>query len=239
MRDAGKIAGGALRLAGESIEAGMSTKHLDDIIRKYIEKHRAIPSFLGYGGFPGSACISLNNEIIHGIPSKDKILREGDIVKVDVGAYYKGVHGDTANTFTVGDPGEAAKKLIEVTKQSFWRGIEKLVPGNRMGDLGYEIQSYVESFGYSVVRKYIGHGVGEELHESPDVPNYGRAGHGVRFCEGMTLAIEPMVNAGTHEVRELDDDWTVVTADGKLSAHYEHTVAITDNGVVVLTLPED
>ncbi len=239
MRDAGKIAGGALRLAGESIEAGMSTKHLDDIIRRYIEKHRAIPSFLGYGGFPGSACISLNNEIIHGIPSKDKILREGDIVKVDVGAYYKGVHGDTANTFTVGDPGEDAKKLIEVTKQSFWRGIEKLVPGNRMGDLGSEIESYVKSFGYSVVRKYIGHGVGEELHESPDVPNYGRPGYGVRFCEGMTIAIEPMVNAGTHEVRELDDDWTVVTADGKLSAHYEHTVAITDNGVVVLTLPED
>lgn len=234
MREAGRITGEALALAGESIKPGMTTKQLDTIIRHHIEKNGAKPSFLGYGGFPGSACISINDEVIHGIPSS-RVIEEGDIVKVDVGAFYKGFHGDSANTFAVGKVSEEAMKLIEVTKESFYRGIAEAKPGNRVGDIGYAVQSYVEENGFSVVKKYVGHGVGAELHESPDVPNFGTKGRGVRLCSGMTIAIEPMVNIGTHEVAEKSDKWTVVTADGKLSAHYEHTIAITDDGVIVLT----
>ncbi len=234
MREAGRITGEALALAGESIKPGMTTKQLDTIIRHHIEKNGAKPSFLGYGGFPGSACISINEEVIHGIPSS-RVIEEGDIVKVDVGAFYKGFHGDSANTFAVGKVSEEAMKLIEVTKESFYRGIAEAKPGNRVGDIGYAVQSYVEENGFSVVKKYVGHGVGAELHESPDVPNFGTKGRGVRLCSGMTIAIEPMVNIGTHEVAEKSDKWTVVTADGKLSAHYEHTIAITDDGVMVLT----
>ena len=234
MKEAGRITGEALALAGEAIKPGMTTKQLDTIIRHHIEKCGAKPSFLGYGGFPGSACISINDEVIHGIPSS-RVIEDGDIVKVDVGAYYKGFHGDSANTFAVGNVSSEAKKLIEVTKESFCKGIEQARPGNRVGDIGYAIQKYVEENGFSVVRKYIGHGVGAELHESPDVPNFGTPGRGPRLCAGMTIAVEPMVNVGTHEVKEKSDKWTVVTADGKLAAHYEHSIAITDDGVIVLT----
>ena len=234
MREAGRITGEALALAGESIKPGMTTKQLDTIIRRHIEKCGAKPSFLGYGGFPGSACISINDEVIHGIPSA-RVIEDGDIVKVDVGAFYKGFHGDSANTFAVGNVSEEAKRLIEVTKESFWRGIAEAKPGNRVGDIGYAIQSYVEKNGFSVVRKYVGHGVGEELHESPDVPNFGTKGRGVRLCAGMTIAVEPMINVGEPDVAEKSDKWTVVTADGSLSAHYEHSIAITDDGVIVLT----
>lgn len=234
MREAGRITGEALALAGESIKPGMTTKQLDTIIRHHIEKCGAKPSFLGYGGFPGSACISINDEVIHGIPSS-RVIEDGDIVKVDVGAFYKGFHGDSANTFAVGNVSDEAKKLIAVTSESFWKGIAEAKPGNRVGDIGYAIQTYVEENGFSVVRKYIGHGVGADLHESPDVPNFGTKGRGPRLCAGMTIAVEPMVNIGTHDVREKSDKWTVVTADGSLSAHYEHSIAITDDGVIVLT----
>lgn len=234
MREAGRITGEALALAGESIKPGITTKQLDTIIRHHIEKCGAKPSFLGYGGFPGSACISINNEVIHGIPSA-RVIEEGDIVKVDVGAFYKGFHGDSANTFAVGKVSDEAVKLIEVTKESFWRGIAEAKPGNRVGDIGYAVQSYVEENGFSVVKRYVGHGVGSDLHESPDVPNFGTKGRGVRLCAGMTIAVEPMVNIGTPDVIEKSDKWTVVTADGTLSAHYEHTIAITDDGVIVLT----
>jgi len=235
MKEAGRITGEALLLAGEAVKEGVSTKHLDDIIRHHIEKCGARPSFLGYAGFPGSACISINNEVIHGIPRADKILHEGDIVKIDVGAFYKGYHGDSANTFAVGKISEEAAKLIETTKQSFFKGVEAIKPGARLGDIGAAIDGHVKNFGYSVVRKYVGHGIGRELHEAPDVPNYGTPGRGVRLYSGMTIAIEPMVNAGGCEVSELDDKWTVVTKDGSLSAHYEHTIAITGDGVIILT----
>lgn len=235
MREAGRITGEALLLAEEKIKVGMTTYELDKIIRTHIEKSGAKPSFLGYGGFPASACISINEQVIHGIPSMDRRIEDGDIVKVDVGAFFKGFHGDSANTFAVGNVSEEAKRLIDVTKQSFYKGIEFAKPGMRIGDIGAAIQKHAEDNGYSVVRKYIGHGVGRELHESPDVPNFGTAGRGVRLYAGMVIAIEPMINQGTYEVKELSDKWTVVTADGKLSAHYEHTVAITDDGPLLLT----
>lgn len=234
MKEAGRITGEALYLAGEKVRAGMTTKQLDTIIRQHIESRGARPSFLGYGGFPGSACISINNQVIHGIPGP-RVIEDGDIVKVDVGAFYKGYHGDSANTFAVGNVSAEAKKLIEVTKQSFWAGIAEAKPGNRVGDIGFAVQSYVEANGFSVVRRYVGHGVGAELHESPEVPNFGTKGRGVRLCAGMTIAVEPMVNVGSPDVHELSDKWTVVTADGSLSAHYEHSIAITDDGVIVLT----
>ncbi len=215
---------------------GVTTKHLDDIIRRHIEKCGARPSFLGYGGFPGSACISVNEQVIHGIPSPDIILKEGDIVKIDVGAFKDGFHGDSANTFAVGKISPEAQRLIDVTKESFRLGAAHAVPGGRLGDVGHAIQEHVEAAGFSVVRKYVGHGVGEDLHEDPNVPNYGTPGRGVRLCRGMVIAIEPMVNAGTYDVKELRDGWTVVTRDGKLSAHYEHTVAITDDGPEFLTM---
>ena len=235
MKEAGRITGEALCLAGEAVKEGVSTKHLDDIIRNHIVKSGAKPSFLGYGGFPASACISVNDEVIHGIPSKKKILQEGDIVKIDVGAFYKGFHGDSANTFAVGNITDEAKRLIEATKTSFEKGIEMAVSGNRLGDIGSAIESYVKQNGFSVVRQFVGHGIGKELHEDPSVPNYGTAGHGVKLCKGMALAIEPMVNVGTSEVYILPDGWTVKTKDGKLSAHYEHTTILTDDGIICTT----
>lgn len=235
MREAGRITGEALVLAGEKIRVGMTTLELDRLIREHIEKRGAKPSFLGYGGFPGSACISINEEVIHGIPSSKKVIKDGDIVKVDVGAFYKGFHGDSANTFAVGNVSDEAKKLIEVTKESFFKGIEFAKPGMRIGDIGAAVQKHAEDNGFSVVRKYVGHGVGHDLHESPDVPNFGHAGRGARLYPGMVIAIEPMINAGVHEVKELSDKWTVVTADSKLSAHYEHTVAICEDGPILLT----
>ena len=236
MMEAGRITGEALLVAREHVREGVSTKELDTVIRNYIEKCGAKPSFLGYGGFPGSACISINDEVIHGIPSKDRILKEGDIVKVDVGAFYKGFHGDSARTIPVGRVSEEAIKLMAVTRQSFFDGVAAVKIGNRMGDVGQAIQSHVEQNGFSVVRRYIGHGIGRELHESPDVPNFGTAGRGTRLCVGMALAIEPMVNVGSEEVYEMADGWTVRTRDKSLSAHYENTVALTSDGVVITTL---
>ena len=236
MIEAGRITGEALLKAREHVREGISTKELDTIIRSYIEKCGAKPSFLGYSGFPASACISINDEVIHGIPSKKRILREGDIVKIDVGAFYKGFHGDSARTIAVGNVSEEAARLITVTRNSFFEGVAAVKTGNRIGDVGSAIQKCVEGAGYSVVKRYIGHGVGRELHESPDVPNFGTAGRGVRLCSGMTLAIEPMVNVGSEEVYELPDGWTVKTRDGSLSAHYENTVALTPEGVIITTL---
>ncbi|MBR6651196.1 MAG: type I methionyl aminopeptidase [Clostridia bacterium] len=236
MQIAGRITGEALALAGEAVRDGISTAELDKIIRNHIEKCGAKPSFLGYGGFPGSACISINDEVIHGIPSKKRILHEGDIVKIDVGAFIGGYHGDSANTFPVGKVSDEALRLIEATRKSFELGVAAAEKeGARIGDIGFAIDSYVSEMGYSVVRKYVGHGVGAELHEDPSVPNYGTPGRGTRITKGMVIAIEPMVNAGVYGVKEMPDGWTVKTADGKLSAHYEHTVAITENGALLLT----
>ena len=235
MRLAGKITGEALALAGEAVREGVTTKHLDDIIRHHIERSGAKPSFLGYGGFPASACISINDEVIHGIPSKSRVLKEGDIVKIDVGAYYHGFHGDSANTFGVGKISAEAEQLIRVTRESFYQGIAKAVAGGRVGDIGCAVSAHAGSFGYGVVRDYIGHGVGANLHEDPEVPNYGNAGRGPRLFPGMTIAVEPMINMGSYQVRQLADGWTVVTADGSLSAHYEHTIAITEGEAEILT----
>ena len=236
MRIAGRITGEALLLGGEMVKPGVSTKQIDDKIRHYIEKCGTKPSFLGYGGFPGSACISINQEIIHGIPSSHRIIEEGDIVKIDVGAYIHGFHGDSANTFPCGNVSEEAKKLIAVTKRSWELGAEAAgKEGARIGDIGAAVDGYVVANGFSTVKKYVGHGVGEDLHEDPNVPNFGTAGRGARLCRGMVIAIEPMVNVGRPEVKELADNWTVVTKDGSLSAHYEHTIALTADGVEVLT----
>lgn len=236
MKDAGRITGEALLLAEECIKEGVTTYEIDQKIRMYIEKCGAKPSFLGYGGFPASACISINDEVIHGIPSKKRILCEGDIVKVDVGAFKGGFHGDAARTFAVGKVSKEAAELIEVTKQCFFEGLSKIQPGARLGDVGHAIQSYAQSYGFGVVRKYVGHGIGSELHESPDVPNFGTAGRGQRIVAGMAIAVEPMINIGTHEVIELEDGWTVKTADGSLAAHYENTVVVTPDGNILTTL---
>ena len=235
MKDAGRITGEALLVARDAVRPGVSTYEIDLAIRQYIEKCGATPTFLGYGGFPASACISINDEVIHGIPSKNRILREGDIVKIDTGATYHGYVGDSARTIPVGHVSEEAKRLMQVTRDSFWAGVEMLKIGNRIGDIGHAIDSLVVANGFSTVRRYVGHGVGTDMHESPDVPNFGTPGRGIRLCAGMTLAIEPMVNVGSFEVKELPDGWTVKTLDGSLSAHYENTVALTSDGVLILT----
>ena len=238
MKEAGRITGEALLVARDHVRPGISTYELDRLVREHIEKAGAKPSFLGYGGFPGSACISINDEVIHGIPSKKRFLEEGDIVKVDVGAFYKGFHGDSARTIPVGRVSDEAMKLIEVTRASFFAGIDQLKVGNRLGDVGAAIDGLVVANGFSTVKRYIGHGIGHELHESPAVPIYGTPGRGTRLCAGLVIAIEPMVNIGTETVRELPDGWTVKTADGALSAHYENTVALTGDGIINLTLIE-
>ncbi len=238
MREACKISARALKLAGEAVEPGVSTMEIDRIVRKYIEGEGAKPSFLGYGGFPASACISVNDVVIHGIPHKSIKLKEGDIVSIDVGAYFGGFHGDNAWTFACGDVSKEAQALMDATRESLYEGIAAAQPGNRVGDIGSAVQRYVEARGYSVVRDFVGHGVGAELHEDPSIPNYGTPGRGVRLLPGMTIAIEPMVNAGVHTVQTLSDGWTVKTTDGKLSAHFEHSVAITPDGPVILTLPD-
>ena len=237
MRQACKITAAARALAGEMVRPGVSTKEIDTAVHDFIVSRGAKPSFLGYHGYPGSACISVNNTVIHGIPGS-YVLQEGDIVSVDVGAYYKGFHGDCAATFPCGKISADAQKLIDVTKQSFFEGICFARKGHRVSDISHAIQTYVESNGFSVVRSFVGHGVGAQLHEEPEVPNFGTAGRGPRLLPGMTLAIEPMVNAGTFEVRVLKDGWTTVTADGKLSAHYENTVLITDGEPEILTVAE-
>ena len=238
MREAGRITGNALKAAGRAIEPGMSTKELDLVIRRYIEGEGARPSFLGLYGFKGSACISINHQVIHGIPSKDVIIRSGDIVSVDVGAYIGGYHGDSAYTFACGDITPEAQRLLDTTRESLYMGIKQAVMGNRTGDIGHAVQKYAEARGYSVVREYTGHGVGASVHEDPGVPNYGTPHRGIRLEEGMVIAIEPMINEGKPGVRQLADGWTVVTSDGKLSAHFEHTVAITADGPVILTMPD-
>ena len=240
MKTAGKITAEALLVAREAIKPGVSTWEVDAKIRAFIERCGAEPTFLGYGGFPASACISLNNEVIHGIPSKKRIISEGDIVKVDVGARYRGYNGDSARTFPVGRVSEEALRLISVTEASFYEAMKYARAENRIGDIGHAIESFVISNGFSVVKDFVGHGVGAELHEDPQVPNYGRAGRGARLYAGMTLAIEPMVNAGGFEVRQsARDGWTVYTLDGSLSAHYENSIAITESDPLLLTVAEE
>lgn len=239
MREAGIISQRALKLAGKAVEPGVSTAEIDAIVRKYIEKQGATPSFLGYCDYPASACISVNDVVIHGIPSKKKILKSGDIVSIDIGAFFKGFHGDNAWTFACGDVSKEAQALMDATRESLFEGIKQAVAGARLGDIGSAVQRYTEARNYSVVRDFVGHGVGAKLHEEPSVPNFGTPGRGVRLLPGMTIAIEPMINAGTHKVRVLDDGWTTVTADGKLSAHFEHTIAITPDGPVILTLVDE
>ncbi len=237
MRKAGAIADSARRACAAAIKPGVTTAELDGIARRVIEENGAYPSFLHYNGFPASACISVNDQVIHGIPSKHVKLKEGDIVKIDVGANYKGFHGDCAGSYAVGHVSEEASRLIEATRQSFYEGIRFARPGFRISDIGHAVQEYCERNGFSVVREYVGHGVGRELHEEPEVPNYGRGGHGPRLMPGMTIAVEPMVNAGRFEVKRLSDGWTVLTADGSLSAHYENTVLITEDEPIILTAP--
>ena len=238
MRAAGRISQRALQLAGKAVEPGVSTYELDTLIRQYIEKQGATPSFLGYGGFPASACISVNHVVIHGIPGKAQILQNGDIVSIDVGACLEGYHGDNAWTFACGDVSKEAQALMDATREALFEGIAQAVAGNRIGDIGHAVQQYAEARSYSVVRDFVGHGVGAKLHEDPSVPNYGIPGHGLRLRPGMVIAIEPMINQGTPRVRVLKDKWTTVTADGLLSAHFEHTIAITSNGPVILTSPD-
>ena len=239
MRRAGRLTAQARALAGSLVRPGVTTLEIDKAVRRFIESHGARPSFLGYGGFPGSACISVNEVVIHGIPDHRK-LKEGDIVSVDVGACLDGFHGDCAATFPCGEVSPEAMRLIKVTEESFWKGIEHAVAGNRVRDISHAVQAYVEANGYSVVRDFVGHGVGVKLHEAPEVPNYGPAGHGPRLEPGMTLAVEPMVCAGGYAVRVLKDKWTTVTADGSLAAHYENTILITPDGAPeILTDPEE
>ena len=237
MRKACKITAAARALAGEMVRPGVSTQQIDKAVHDFIVAQGAKPSFLGYHGYPASACISVNHTVIHGIPG-GYVLQEGDIVSIDVGAYYEGFHGDCAATFPCGAISTQAQKLIDVTKQSFFEGIRFATRGHRVSDISHAIQTYVESNGFSVVRSFVGHGVGAQLHEEPEVPNFGQSGRGPRLLPGMTLAIEPMVNVGVYDVKVLKDGWTVVTADGKLSAHYENTVLITDGEPEILTVAE-
>ena len=237
MRQAGKITAAARALAGEMVKPGVTTQEIDKAVEEFIRKQGAVPSFLNYNGYPASACISVNDEVIHGIPGK-RVLQEGDIVSIDVGAYIGGFHGDCAATFACGKISDEAQRLINVTRQSFFEGIKFAKEGCRVQDISAAVQAYVEGQGFSVVREFVGHGVGAHLHESPEVPNFGRSGRGPRLLRGMTLAIEPMVNQGDYNVRVLKDGWTTVTADGKLSAHYENTVLITDGEPEILTVAE-
>ena len=237
MRRAGRITAGARALAGSMVRPGVTTKEIDKAVHDFIVSQGATPSFLNYAGYPASACISVNDVVIHGIPD-GRVLREGDIVSVDVGAYWGGFHGDCAATFACGAVSPEAEKLIAVTKQSFFEGLKFARQGNRVSDISHAVQAYVEANGFSVVRSFVGHGVGEQLHEAPEVPNFGAPGRGPRLVRGMTIAVEPMVNQGTYDVRVLKDKWTTVTVDGKLSAHYENTLLITDGEPEILTVTE-
>ncbi len=237
MREAGRISARALEIAGKAVEPGVTTYEIDEIARKYIASEGATPSFLNYQGFPANSCISVNNVIIHGIPSKNEKLKSGDIVSIDIGAKLNGFHGDNAYTFACGDISAEAQRLLTVTKESLYEGIKAAVAGNRTGDIGSAVQRYVEARNYSVVREFVGHGVGADMHEDPSIPNYGTAGRGARLLPGMVIAIEPMINAGSAGIRHMPDGWTITTRDGKLSAHFEHTVAITPDGPVILTDP--
>ena len=234
MRQACRITAAARALAGEMVRPGVTTLEIDKAVHDFIVAQGAKPSFLGYGGFPGSACISVNDEVIHGIPGK-RVLVDGDVVSVDVGANFRGFHGDCAATFACGEVSPLAQKLIAVTRQSFFEGLKFARQGNRVSDISHAIQSYVESHGFSVVRSFVGHGVGANLHEEPEVPNFGSPGRGPRLVRGMTLAVEPMVNMGKAAIRQLSDGWTVKTADGKYAAHYENTILITTGDPELLT----
>lgn len=238
MRQAGRITAAARTLAREMVTPGVTTAQIDREVRRFIEKNGAKPTFLGYNGYPASVCLSVNDEVIHGIPGP-RVIHEGDIVSVDVGATWKGYVGDCAGTYVAGSGSEAAKNLIAVTRQSFFEGIKMARAGNRVGDISHAVQEYVERNGCAVVREYVGHGVGAQMHEAPEVPNFGRPGRGPTLVKGMTIAVEPMVNAGTWEVKVLPDGWTVKTADGSLSAHYENTILITDGEPEILTFAED
>ncbi|MDD5887555.1 MAG: type I methionyl aminopeptidase [Oscillospiraceae bacterium] len=235
MRVANRISADALRRVGEAVKPGVSTWELDQVAYKYIKAQGAEPNFLGLYGFPATACISVNDEIIHGIPSKKTILKDGDIVSVDLGASYDGYNGDNAYTFLVGNVDPEVQRLCDTTRESLMVGIDAAVPGNRIGDIGHAVQEYCESRGFGVVREYEGHGVGTKLHEDPGVPNYGKAGRGIRLLPGMVIAIEPMITQGSPKIKQMPDGWTVKTADGKAAAHYENTIAITDNGPEILT----
>lgn len=238
MKEAAEILIEAHEKVAECIKPGITTKELDTVAEKFIKSKNAIPSFKGYGGFPASACISINEEVVHGIPGTRKI-QQGDIVSIDLGVYYKGYHSDAARTYPVGDVSPDVLRLIEVTKQSFFEGLKYAKSGNHLGQVSLAIQEYAEGHGFGVVRDLVGHGIGKNLHESPEVPNYKTPGRGVKLQKGMTLAIEPMINLGTWQVKILDDDWTCVTRDGLPSAHYENTIVITDGDPMVLTLGQD
>lgn len=238
MREAGRVSAQALMAGVAAVAPGKTTMDINRVIDECIRSHGAVPSFLGYGGFPAAACISINDEVIHGIPSKKRVIREGDIVSIDVGAIYKGYHGDNAYTVGAGEISPEVRQLLETTQRCLELGIAAAQAGNRLGDIGQAVQDCAESFGYGVVRDFVGHGIGKKLHEEPEVPNYGTAGKGRRLSSGMTIAIEPMINMKGSGIRELDDGWTIVTTNGLPSAHFEHTVAITDNGPVILTLTE-
>ena len=237
MRRAGKITAAARAFAGEMVRPGVTTQEIDSEVEHFIRKQGAVPSFLHYNGYPASACVSVNDEIIHGIPGK-RVLQEGDIVSVDVGAYIGGYHGDCAGTYPCGRVSEEAMRLIRVTQDSFFEGMKFAREGYRLSDISAAVQTYVEANGFSVVREYVGHGIGRNMHEAPEVPNYGKPGHGPRLLRGMTLAVEPMVNAGTAAIRQMSDGWTVKTADGKYAAHYENTILITAGDPELLTDPE-
>jgi methionyl aminopeptidase len=235
MKKAGRIVGETLLLLEEEVKPGLTTADLDRMAEEFITKHGAKPSFKGLYGFPSTLCISVNEQVIHGFPGA-YVLKEGDIVSIDCGAFFDGFHGDAARTFPVGNISVNAQKLIDITKESFFQGIKFAKEGNKLSDISYGIQSYVEAAGFSVVRDFVGHGIGRKVHEDPNVPNFGKSGRGPKLLEGMVLAIEPMINAGTHKVKTLKDGWTVVTADSSLSAHYENTVAILSDGPEILTL---
>lgn len=235
MREACRISAGALQVIGQAVEPGVTTGELDRMAEKYILSQGAKPNFKNYEGYPATACISINDGVIHGIPSDKRVIKAGDIVSVDLGAVFEGYHGDNAATFAAGDVSAEAKRLMDTTRESLYEGIKMARAGGRIGDIGNAIQKYVESRGFSVVRDFVGHGVGTELHEAPEVPNFGSPGRGIRLLPGMTIAIEPMVNSGRPEVKVLPDGWTVLTKDGSLSAHFEHTVAITSDGPLIMT----
>ena len=234
MRLAGKITAAARALAREMVKPGVTTQQIDKAVYHFIKSQGATPSFLNYNGYPASVCVSVNDEIIHGIPGK-RVLKEGDIVSVDVGAYIGGFHGDCAGTYPCGQVSDQALDLIRVTQQSFFEGLKFAREGYRLSDISHAVQEYVESHGYSVVREYVGHGIGRRMHESPEVPNFGNPGHGPRLLRGMTIAVEPMVNAGSAAIRQMSDGWTVKTADGRNAAHYENTILITDGDPELLT----
>ena len=239
MRRAGRITAAARELAGKMVVPGVTTLEIDKAVNAYIRSKGAVPTFLNYGGFPKSVCISINEEVIHGIPDKHRVIYDGDVVKIDVGATKDGFVGDCAATFIAGHASEEAKRLVEVTRQSFFEGIKFARPGCRVSDIGAAVQKYVEAQGFGVVRDYVGHGVGAVLHEDPEVPNYGVPGHGPRLVRGMTIAVEPMVTVGTYEVKALKNGWTVVTKDGSLAAHYENSLLITDGEPEILTVCEE